>query len=138
MRPRFQPTLWPSGAKVADNAVIPAAASRCASSASASLSPANSPACRYGATSRWPDAYGNLLRRTNDVSPRWTTSISSSSPAAARQKTQPSSSSACRMYSSRHGAQSCLVTGRSEPALAPEVAEHQGDDDDRGGDDDPE
>ena len=62
------------------------------------------PPCRYGATSRWPDAYGNLFSSTNASSPRWTTRCSTSSPSAARQKMQPSCSSAAWTYSSRHGA----------------------------------
>ena len=40
----------------------------------------NSPTWRYGATIRWPDAYGNLFSRTKARSPRCTTSSSSSSP----------------------------------------------------------
>src|SRR5581483_850467 len=100
---------------------------------------------------RCPDAYGNLFSRTKACSPRWTTSCSSSSPSAARQKTQPSNSSACWTYSSRHGAHSLrlLVTGvmrsprdsafgSSEPALVPEEAEHAADEHDERRDQRPE
>ena len=46
-------------------------------------------------------------------SSRRTTSHSSSVPASARQKKQPSCSSALETYSSRHGAHSCRVTPRT-------------------------
>ena len=47
-------------------------------------------------------------------SPAWTSSDASaeSAPAASSQKTQPVYSSACWMYSRRHGAQSGFVMGR--------------------------
>src|SRR5262249_18484965 len=91
----------------------------------------------YGATMRWPEEYGNLLRRTKASSPRWTTSSGSSSGSpAARQKTHSSPSSACWTYSSRQGAQSCFTrrrlqarrpAGASEPALPAEEGEHPDD-----------
>src|SRR5262245_31432523 len=83
------------------------------SSASSFVNSPKSPTCRKEATIRCPEEYGNLFSRANASAPRWTTSFSSSSPAAASQKMQPSCSSACLMYSSRHGAQSCLVTRRA-------------------------
>src|SRR4051812_38755121 len=87
---------------------MPAEASRWISSASPSVSAEKSPTWRFGATSRWPDEYGDRLRTTIACSPRATTS--SPAPAAARQRKQPSSSSAVWMYSSRHGAHRCSTT----------------------------
>src|SRR5436190_8149868 len=98
-------------------------AKRWISTASSSASSPNSTPCRNGATIRCPEAYGNLFRSANARSPRWTTSVSASSAAAARQKTQPSCSSAVRMYSRRHGAHNGFVTPTLLPvfvdALAP-------------------
>src|SRR5262249_28595961 len=55
-RPRFQPTLNPSGAKTARSASIDSVASRCVSRASASSRSPNAEPCRYGATIRCPEA----------------------------------------------------------------------------------
>ena len=95
MRPRFQPRLNPCGPIDAGRGrSTPSAASRWISSASSSPSSPSAPTWRAGATIRCPPAYGYLLRRTNASSPRWTTRPSSSSRLWARQKTQPSCSSA--------------------------------------------
>src|SRR5207248_9373304 len=83
--------------------------------ASSSSSSPNSSPCRKGATIRWPEEYGNLFSSAKACEPRCTTSRSSASPAAARQKTHPFCSSADPMYSRRHGAHSGFVT----PTLLP-------------------
>jgi hypothetical protein len=67
-----------------------------------------------GATMTWPDEYGNLFRSAIAASPSCTRSDSScaSVPAASAQKTHPACSSACAMYSSRHGAHRGFVMAR--------------------------
>src|ERR687894_366674 len=65
---------------------------------------------------------------------RWISSASSAA-SAARQKMQPSCSSACPMYSSRHGAQSCCTL---EEALQSEEREQPGQHACHRDDDDPE
>src|SRR5215210_3031851 len=106
IRPRFQPRLKPWGLIVRERASSPLVASRCTSTTSSSASDPRSAVCRRGATIRWPDAYGNLLRTTTARAPRWTTSPVASSASTATQKMQPGCSSAAWMYSSRQGAQS--------------------------------
>src|SRR6058998_150602 len=88
---------------------MPADASRCSSSTSSAASSPNSPMCRTGATMKWPDEYGYLFSSAIALSPRCTTSRSSSSPSTAAQKTHPGSSSADLMYSRRQGAHSCFT-----------------------------
>src|SRR6266576_5469860 len=61
-----------------------------------------------------PDEYGYLFRSAMACAPRWTTSRSSSSPATAAQKMQPSSSAADLMYSRRQGAHSCFTRASLE------------------------
>src|SRR5262245_61580581 len=117
---------------------MPCEASLWISTTSSASSSPNSPLCSFGATIRCPDAYGNLFRRTKARSPRWTMSPSSSEPSSARQKMQPSCSSALPTYSSRQGAQSGRVIEPSEPALVAEEREHPRDQADGGRDDDPE
>src|SRR6187200_1329929 len=122
IRPRFQPRLKPCGPMVSARAPRAEEASWCTSAASSRSSPPKSPAWRLGAIMRWPEAYGYLLRSTKARSPRWTTRPLSSSTPRARQNTHPSCSSACSMYSRRHGAQSCFTLG-SQPAPPAEDAE---------------
>ena len=78
------------------------------------VEPAEVALVAVGAIMRWPEAYGYLFRSTKARSPRWTTRPVSSSASSARQKTQPSCSSACWMYSRRHGAQSCFTAAHSQ------------------------
>ena len=105
--------------------------SRCISSAVSSPSSSSSPVCANGATSRCPDEYGNLFRSTKARSPRWTTRLSSTSPAASAQSGQPGCSSAWVTYSRRQGAHSGFgIAGfsqlRSPPADNVDVSSHCG------------
>ena len=110
-RPRFSPTLNPSGFIRFSKTPVSIRSVRWVSSSSSSVSSSRRALCALGVTSRCPLLYGYRFSTTTDSSVRWTTRFArSSAPAAARQMKQSSPAAGLSfgavMYASRHGAHS--------------------------------
>ena len=122
MRPRFQPMLNPWGP------IVSASAARPGPRGDGSRRPLR-PRSRRTRLRGGSGPPSDDLTRTDTCSrrrtralPRWITNPSSSSPSRARQKKQPSCSSAPWMYSRRQGAHSCFTAG-SQPLTPAEEGE---------------